>query len=241
MKYNLTYTGYGERSILIEWPENINEDILIDIISFKESILNEFSNELRAVPAYNSLTLIFNDLNFRFSHKIEILKELYKHVEKKEMRSRKIWEIPVCYDLSFGIDLHEISKKKNCTVEEIVQLHTNTIYTVYCIGFLPGFMYLGGLPELLTTPRRNTPRLKVPAGAVGIGGNQTGIYPQESPGGWNIIGNSPIKLFDPHQETPCQVNVGDKIKFVPISLPQYKLIEIEIKAKVFSMKNKAVQ
>ena len=140
-----------------------------------------------------------------------------------------------CYDISLGIDLEDVSERLQLSQEELVFMHTNQQYTVYGIGFLPGFMYLGGLPKALEIPRKETPRLKVPQGAVGLASRQTGIYPQESPGGWNIIGNCPVTIFNVHNAPPCFVNMGDKIQFYPISKAEYDLHKIENEVGVFKL------
>jgi KipI family sensor histidine kinase inhibitor len=150
------------------------------------------------------------------------------------------WEVPVCYDRTFGIDLHEIAQKKNLTVEEIITLHTAPTYQVFSIGFLPGFLYLGGLDARLHTDRKSTPRMNVKKGAVGIGGMQTGIYPKSSPGGWQILGNSPLTFFDVSKENPCFAKAGDFIKFVSITLKEYHQISEAISQGKYTLKSTAV-
>jgi KipI family sensor histidine kinase inhibitor len=124
--------------------------------------------------------------------------------------------IPVCYGLEFGPDLAEVAERCAMTAEEVVARHAAAEYRVYMLGFSPGFPYLGGLDPAIAAPRRETPRLKVPAGSVGIAGRQTGIYPQESPGGWQIIGRTPKRLFDPQAQEPCLLRPGDRLTFVPV-------------------------
>ena len=121
----------------------------------------------------------------------------------------------------FGVDLEVISKEKGLTKEQIITLHSASVYTVYFIGFLPGFLYLGGLNEKLHIPRKSTPRLQIKKGSVAIGGNQTGVYPNESPGGWNIIGNTPISFFDVSKDKPCFAKAGDGIVFHSISVKEH--------------------
>ena len=118
-------------------------------------------------------------------------------------------------------------------------MHSKAIYSVYLIGFLPGFMYLGGLDYTLHIPRKKEPRIRVPKGSVAIGGEQTGIYPQQSPGGWNILGNTPINLFDKSKDIPCFAKPGDKVKFFQISEDEYKLIEKEVELDLYEL-NKEV-
>lgn len=136
--------------------------------------------------------------------------------------NKNIIEIPVCYDDEYGLDLNEMAQYHQTTKEEIIRIHTGNLYHVFMMGFSPGFPYMGILPDSIATPRKNQPRLKVPAGSVGIAGNQTGIYPSESPGGWNIIGRTPLKLFDKEKSQPFLLNTGDTIKFIPISKKQFE-------------------
>lgn len=233
--YTLTYKTFGEKAILIEWPSEINEPILYDIVAFKNKIEEEI-NLQDIIVGYNSLVLVSRYKIESVHDKISSLKELYHQPSKTKIFKSTHWEIPVCYDLQFGIDLDEISLKKSITKDEIIQLHTSPIYTVYFIGFLPGFLYLGGLDEQIAIPRKSTPRLRVPKGSVAIGGNQTGIYPNESSGGWNIIGNSPISFFDVQKASPCFAKTGDKISFKSISYDEYEMINEKVNNNVYEMK-----
>ena len=148
-----------------------------------------------------------------------------------------LWEIPVCYDASFGLDLEEIANKKKCSVADIVRLHTKTDYLVYFIGFQPGFLYLGGLHQNLHVPRKSNPRVRVDKGSVGIGSAQTGIYPQNSSGGWNIIGKSPLNFFNMKASNPCFAKPGDRIQFVSVDLHTFYQIEKEVANQKFRIKN----
>src|SRR5690606_34339106 len=134
------------------------------------------------------------------------VKQVFKSVNIPKNSNSKIFHFPVCYEPEFGVDLEYISNEKNMTIEDIITCHHNPIYIVYFIGFLPGFLYLGGLDGSLQIPRKNTPRKRVEKGAVGIGENQTGIYPKSSPGGWQIIGNSPVEIFNKSSSPPCQIS-----------------------------------
>ena len=158
-----------------------------------------------------------------FEKEISKLKDLYSSITSQDILTSRLWYIPVCYDESFGIDLEVLSQAKKISKKTIVERHTKAIYAVYFIGFLPGFLYLGGLNSDLHLDRKTTPNLNVKKGSVGIGGKQTGIYPQDSPGGWHIIGNSPLELFNPKQNPPCFLKAGDKVKFHPISKSEYTL------------------
>ena len=136
--------------------------------------------------------------------------------------AERVVEIPVCYGGGFGPDLEEVAARHRLTVGQVTDLHSQPLYRVYFLGFLPGFAYLGGLPPSLETPRRSSPRLGVPAGAVGIAGSQTGVYPVETPGGWQIIGQTPLRLYDPRREAPALLSAGDQVKFVPIDADRYR-------------------
>ena len=136
--------------------------------------------------------------------------------------SKKVWEIPVCYAAELGEDLNELAKEKQMSVEELIALHTSPTYRIHFFGFLPGFFYLNGLHPLLHAPRKPIPRLSVPSGTVAIGGSQTGIYPRESPGGWHLIGQSPVVLFDPLRSSPLWAKSGDQVKFMPIDLAKFQ-------------------
>ncbi|HST29868.1 MAG TPA: 5-oxoprolinase subunit PxpB [Chthoniobacterales bacterium] len=131
-------------------------------------------------------------------------------------------EIPVCYDREFGFDLDDVAQSNGLDRNEVIDLHSGGDYRVHCIGFIGGFPFLGGLPTKLATPRRDTPRKEVPAGAVGIGGKQTGIYPIKSPGGWNIIGRTPLRLFDPQRNPPGLLRAGDHVRFRAISREEFE-------------------
>ncbi len=137
----------------------------------------------------------------------------------------RVVEIPVCYGGDFGPDLEEVAAWHRLTAEQVIRRHSRPVYRVYFLGFLPGFAYLGDLPRSLETPRRSSPRSSVPAGAVGIAGSQTGVYPLETPGGWQIIGRTPLRLFDPRREASALLSAGDRVKFVPMDADRYRELE----------------
>lgn len=236
MANKVTYKPFGNNAILIEWEARIDENILNDIIQFKEKIsLDNKEQYSDFIIAYNSLTVLYKSAISDFKKEVERLQLIYNlHIESKQ-KEHFIWEIPVCYDLKFGIDLQEISVKSNLVIEEIIKLHSGKIYTVFFIGFLPGFLYLGGLDKKLLFDRKENPRLHVPKGAVGIGGQQTGIYPSNAAGGWNIIGKTPIVFFDAKKTNPCFAKPGDQIKFLPISMEEYHQIEKGIEENSFQI------
>ncbi|WP_100611289.1 5-oxoprolinase subunit PxpB [Confluentibacter lentus] len=242
MTFNLTYKPFGARAILVEWPSKIDVLILKDIIRFKNTIQeNNIKSIVELKSAYNSLLIIYDTICRNFENEINLLKTIYNSHGLQYDSLSTLWKIPVCYDVCFGIDLEAVSVEKNLSKDEIIKRHFQAIYTVYFIGFLPGFLYLGGLDEVLHIPRKSTPRLKIEKGSVAIGGNQTGVYPIESPGGWNIIGNSPITFFNPKSNPPCFAKAGDKISFKPISLSDYHDIKTLSAAGVYQLESEVIR
>ena len=242
--YNLTYKPYGETSILIEWPSKIDKTIIQDVIAFEKLITKE-QKVIATTVAYNSILVSYEFMyNYEthykhindFSNSVKRLKELYSERRIIKNNNQKIWQIPVCYNLKFGLDLEELSMIKNISIEEIISLHTKSNYLIYFLGFQPGFMYLGGLEKKLYQPRKSNPRLRIDKGSVGIGGEQTGVYPLDSSGGWNIIGKSPITFFDVSKSNPCFAKSGDRIQFIPISIDEFNDIESQVKSDTYKIK-----
>jgi inhibitor of KinA len=137
-------------------------------------------------------------------------------------RAVRVVEIPACYDPEFALDIERVAEHAQISASEVVDLHSSAEYRVSCIGFTPGFPFLSGMPKKLAIPRRETPRKEIPAGSVGIGGAQTGIYPLPSPGGWNLIGRTPLKLFDPSKNPPALLQAGDRVRFRAITREEFE-------------------
>jgi KipI family sensor histidine kinase inhibitor len=217
----------GDKSIIVEFGNEINEGINKKVISLmkviEKSSLKNVVTEM--VPTYRSLMINYNPLNIQYDNLISKVKELEQKIKEIKIKEPKIHEIPVCYSNQFGIDIETVANHNNLTVEEVIQIHTSKEYLIYMLGFTPGFPYLGGMDERIATPRLQIPRTKIPAGSVGIAGAQTGVYPIDSPGGWQIIGRTPIKLYDENREQQILLTAGDFIKFVPITLDEFIKIE----------------
>jgi inhibitor of KinA len=236
--YKLTYKPLGSIAVLIHWPKRIEKDILRNINLFRHKIHADMGEYvLETVPAYNSLTVFFDTARIKYSGVVADLKEIYASKDQKLLTANKIWKIPVCYDDEFALDLAVMAKAKKLSKEKIIALHSDPFYDVYFIGFLPGFLYLGGLPEALEFPRKDKPRMKVSKGDVALAGNQTGIYPKESPGGWNIIGNSPLNFFNVDVFPPCFAVSGDQVKFVPVDKLTYAAIKKEVEAGIYKIES----
>jgi inhibitor of KinA len=194
----------------------------MQVIALQHAIeSNPFKGFIECVPAYGSLTVYFSK-HASASGVRSLLSDLSAQVSNISLATEgKQISIPVCYDPSLGTDLPWISSHLNLSLEEIISLHTSVVYRVYMIGFIPGFPYMGTLPEQLEVPRKQTPSLKIPMGSVAIAGKQTGIYPAEVPGGWQVIGRTPLKMFDP-TKSPCSfLNAGDIVEFKPITLETF--------------------
>jgi inhibitor of KinA len=172
------------------------------------------------IPAYRSLMIVYDPLAVSLKDLERRLLDLYDTVGSHELPQPRTVEVPVVYGGEYGPDLEWVARYHGISPEEVVRLHSKTRYMVYMIGFSPGFPYMGDLPEGLVTPRRETPRVKVPRGSVAIAQNQTGIYPAPSPGGWHILGRTPLSLFDATQWPPTPIEMGDFVEFIPISSPQ---------------------
>ncbi|XXM74357.1 5-oxoprolinase subunit PxpB [Lysinibacillus sphaericus] len=185
------------------------------------------------IPAFTSVTIYYDPMlvlqerngQLPYEGVCSILAELLKGEQAGTSASGRVVEIPVCYGGEYGPDLEEVAAHHGITAEEVITKHANGDYLVYMIGFAPGFPYVGGLDPELSTPRKKSPRMKIPAGSVGIAGDQTGVYPIETPGGWQLIGRTPLSLFQPDEETPSLLQAGDRIKFFSISVDEFKEME----------------
>jgi inhibitor of KinA len=192
---------------------------------------------IELAPAYTSVAVFFDPIAITKSKvapdgildwltkKIQrALTSRRRHLQKKTAGPCSI-EVPVCYDPEFGFDLDRVAEHTKLSDREIIQLHSGSEYRVACIGFVPGFPFLAGLATQLATPRRDTPRKEIPPGSVGIGGAQTGIYPLRSPGGWNLIGRTPLKLFDPLKNPPTLLHPGDRVRFRAITREEFQSLK----------------
>jgi inhibitor of KinA len=172
-------------------------------------------------PAYCSLLVIFDGLRIGHEELETILRSYVARMEEVPMPEPREVEIPVCYGSDFGPDLDELGEMHGMTSDDAAALHASATYTACFLGFVPGFAYLGGLPESLATPRLPTPRRKVPAGSVGIAGNQTGVYPYSTAGGWRLIGRTPVAMFRPAEDHMSLIAIGDRVRFRPITVGEF--------------------
>lgn len=211
-----------DQAITIEFAAEISDAINMQVIAMQHAIKSSpIKGFIEAVPAYGSLTVYFNDQVSAETVR-SWLSDLSAQVSNTSLaKEGKQISIPVCYDPSLGTDLDWVAAHLNLSMEDIIALHTSIAYRVYMIGFIPGFPYMGTLPPALEVPRKQTPSMKIPAGSVAIAGKQTGIYPAEVPGGWQVIGRTPLRMFNP-STTPCSfLNAGDIVQFKPITLEAF--------------------
>ncbi len=222
---------------MIEWPQKIEDNILQDVLNYKYSI--EKSNSkviIEVINTYCSLLIIYVTTIDKIYDEISVLKALYEHNLSQKKQDFKRWEIPVCYEGDFASDLRQFSELKAMPISEIIERHSQSIYKVCFIGFLPGFLYLSGLDPKLYLDRKSTPNLSVKKGSVAIGGMQTGIYPMDSPGGWHVIGNTPISFFNTKADSPCFAQPGDEVILVPVDIETYNRIETEVSDRNYTLK-----
>jgi inhibitor of KinA len=232
---NIEFIPLSESATLLSFGKTIDLATHETLMDAKTKIeANPFIGFTETVPAYNSLAVYFNPVEIKAETEsifITVMKQL-KQILTEEIQSgtllfkNLIIEIPVCYDDEYGIDLQELSQQLKLTKEEIIQFHISQLYKIFMIGFTPGFPYMGILNEKLFTKRKQQPRTSVPEGSIAIAGNQTGIYPLSTPGGWNIIGRTSLKLFDKEKENPFLLKAGDTVKFIPVSGKEIKELSV---------------
>lgn len=216
----------GDSSLAVVFGNTICEDIAKQIRALDEAIRKEnIPGILETVPTYCTLMVHYDPEILPYRKARSFLEKVMARSSDACQERDWIIEIPVCYGGAFGEDLAYVAAFHDMTEKQVIDMHTRQEYRIYMLGFTPGFAYMGGMDEAIATPRLKTPRIKIPAGSVGIAGSQTGIYPLDSPGGWQLIGRTPVKLYDPRRVQPILLEAGMKVKFVPISEAEYKRIE----------------
>lgn len=216
----------GDSSLLVEFGKEISPKINQKIAATVQLMRDQYiEGVVDVIPAFCSLLINYDPRVIAYEEIKERIQGLLKIEVKGSENRKKVYEIPVCYGGEYGPDIANIAENAGLSEEEVIKIHSSRDYLIYMLGFLPGFCYLGGLDERIHTPRLANPRIKINAGSVGIGGSQTGIYPLDSPGGWQLMGMTPVKTYDPDREVPILVEAGDYIRFVPIDEAEYKRIK----------------
>ena len=219
----------GDRALFVEFGDAIdpelNRRVRRLLLAIQEAKLPEV---LEAVPTYRSLLVYYEPRQTRPEELRAKLKLLVQRPQTGEPPEPKVTEVPTVYGGEYGRDLNFVAEYNGLSPEEIVRVHASRAYLIYMLGFIPGFAYLGGISLRIATPRLPTPRAKIPAGSVGIAGDQTGIYPAESPGGWRLIGRTPLELFHSEADPPALLQMGDYVRFVQITAEEFSRIEEEV-------------
>ncbi len=216
----------SDQSLLVSFGHEITSESHRRVMKLLRLLEQEPMEGVRNLhPAYCSLLVKFDALKLRHEELEAILRTYLERMESVRLPEPRELEIPVCYGGEYGPDLSEVAAIHGIAPERIIELHTSVTYVVYFLGFVPGFAYLGELPEALVTPRMQIPRRKVPPGSVGIASRQTGVYPFATPGGWRLLGRTPIKMFQPDRQGMSFLSIGDHVRFTPISRDKFASME----------------
>lgn len=235
----LRYLSQGETGLVVEFGDAIDPAVNTRVHDLARRIASECKGLVEAVvPTYRSFLIFFDPLlisRHELTAKIDALASAAESAQASASAA-KIVVIPTLYGGEAGPDLEFVAGHNQLSPDEVVQIHSSTPYRIYMIGFTPGFPYLGGMSEKIAAPRLKVPRTKIPAGSVGIAGAQTGLYPVESPGGWQLIGRTPLKVFNPASEQPFLYSAGDFLQFGPITAAEFEQIENDVARGVYQPK-----
>jgi len=219
----------GDTSLTAEFGNEISKEINAQIRAYNIALESSgIPGIVETVPTYRSLMIHYDPGVILYKELVKRLKGLLSRIDQIEIPPSDVLEIPVLYGGEMGPDLAFVAQNAGISEEEVVKIHTSTEYLIYMLGFTPGFTYLGGMSDKIATPRLKQPRVKIPAGSVGIAGKQTGVYPVDSPGGWQLIGRTPVKMYDPDREVPILPQAGQYIKFKAVSQAEYDKIAEEV-------------
>ena len=212
----------GDSALLIEFPQTISAAINSRAIALADAVRRRCGAAVRdAVVGYSTVTLYFDPLAVDAQWLEAETREIGRAVDSTRDAAGRVADVPVCYGGDFGPDLDDVARFGRCGIEDVISVHSSATYRVYMVGFVPGFAYMATVDDRIAAPRRPVPRNAVPAGAVAIAGRQTGIYPAVTPGGWNIIGRTPLKPFDATRAEPSLFRAGDTVRFRPITPREY--------------------
>jgi len=213
----------SDSSLLVVFGNEISRALHQRVIALFYALQARHDPRIRNLhPGYASLLIDFDPLQLTHDELSSVVQQMAPASESLADGPANVTAIPVCYDIEFGLDLADVAERAGLSLEEVVRLHSSPTYVVYFLGFTPGFAYLGGLPDILRMPRLASPRPAVAGGSVGIAGSQTGIYPFGSPGGWRLIGRTPLRMFDPEATPPTRLQPGDRIQFSPIDRATFR-------------------
>lgn len=228
---HVDFSPLGDSGIVIKLGDAIDQATQQKVMAIADYLEEHpLPGMVEYVPGYTTVTVYYDPVAWYDPRAADKSYERFKallagkllHIRPDEQTPPRLVEIPVCYGGDFGPDLPDVAAYHGITPEEVIRIHSEQEYLVHMIGFAPGFPYLGGLDKRIATPRRQSPRTAIAPGSVGIGGEQTGVYPIESPGGWHIIGRTPERLFRPEEQPPSLLRAGDRVRFCPISQEEFE-------------------
>ncbi len=223
----------GDMALSVDFGNVISEEINEKVMQLEHVLQEEkIPGILEMLPSYRALLVRYNPAELSYAQLSEKIGKAQERGGSQETHSRRktIRLIPCCYGGRYGEDLKGMETLTGLSEQEIIAIHSGTDYKIYMLGFLPGFVYLGGMDERIAASRLDVPRVAIPAGSVGIGGKQTGVYPIASPGGWRLIGSTPVRFYDPAAKKPILCSAGEYIRFVPVSESEYEKIAADIAA-----------
>lgn len=229
------YLVSGDCAVCVEFGNEISPEINRKIRAFKIAVEKEgIEGIVETVPTYRSLLVVYKPEVIRFKELTEKFEVIMGAMDTIQIPPPTVIEIPVLYGGEMGPDIENVASHNGKTVEEVIKIHTSEEYLIYMLGFIAGFPYLGGMSKEIATPRLKSPRVKIEGGSVGIAGEQTGVYPVASPGGWQLIGRTPLKLYDSEREKPVLLEAGQYIKFRSVTEDEYKKIEKQVEDGTYS-------
>lgn len=232
---HVRYLVSGDCAVCVEFGNEISPEINRKIRAFKIAVEKQkIEGVIETIPTYRSLLVLYQPEVIRFQDLTEKFDGIMDSMDNIQIPPPSVIEIPVCYGGEMGPDLENVAAHNGITPEEVIRIHTSEDYLIYMLGFIAGFPYLGGMSKKIATPRLKSPRVKIEGGSVGIAGEQTGIYPVASPGGWQLIGRTPLKLYDADREKPVLLESGQYIRFRSVSREEYEQIEKQVNDGTYS-------
>jgi KipI family sensor histidine kinase inhibitor len=232
---NVRFLVAGDTAVVAEFGDRVDRDLSARVLQLAARVnASGIAGVCETIPTYRSLMVLHDPLEIDTAALIARLRTLLDAPGTAAVQT-KLWRIPACYERAYAPDLEEVAARTRLPAEEVVTLHSAAVFHVYMVGFVPGFPYMGDLPAPLELPRRVDPRVKVPAGSIAIAARQTAIYPLESPGGWHLIGSTPVRLFDVRSARPALLAPGDKVRFDPIGASEFEDIRSAVEADAYTV------
>lgn len=229
------YLSSGDTALVVEFGDAVDRDLNERVLRLSDCVREAtLPGVIETVPTFRSLLIHYDPLKTSAAELRRGVEMLLQRTSERKKRT-KLWRVPVCYEGPHAPDIAEVAERTGLCAQEVVSVHSGIRFHVYMIGFVPGFPYMGSLPERLILPRRVDPRVRVPAGSVAIASSMTAIYPLESPGGWHLIGSTPIRLFDTRWQPPALLTPGDAVVFEPITVGDFEAIRRAVEAETYQV------